>query len=295
MKPTLRKAVPQEEYSFILRKDTGTHMRNNWHYHPEYELLYIKNSTGTWLVGDYVGRFKSGDIILIGANLPHAFRHEYTYLTAKGQAPGESIVALFRKEMLCSPFMELPESKGIQKILQLSDRGLKLRGNARQMAAAIMQKIIKGSAGKRFIDLITIVQQLFETSEFDVLASPGYSYQSDKVDNAKISTIFEYTFNNYANPISIDEVAALVHLSKHSFCRFFKEKTKKTYTRFLMEVRIGKACRQLIEDDMTVSEACYSSGYNSISHFNHQFKTVKKKSPFEFKKEYADQLSHLYF
>ena len=295
MKPTLRKAVPQEEYSFILRKDIGTHMRNNWHYHPEYELLYIKNSTGTWLVGDYVGPFQSGDVILIGPYLPHAFRHEYTYLEDQKQAAGESIVAIFRKEIICSPFLNLPESKGIQKILQLSERGLKLKGETRRLATAIMETTMKGTAGRRFIDLMTILQLLADSSNFDVLASPGYSYESDNVDNAKISTVFEYTFNNYFNPISIDEVAALVHLTKHSFCRFFKEKTKKTYKQFLMEVRIGKACRQLIEDDMTVAEVCYSCGYNSISHFNHQFKTIKDKSPFEYKKEYTDQISHLYY
>ncbi len=91
----------------------------------------------------------------------------------------------------------------------------------------------------------------------------------------------------------IEDVAALIHMSKHSFSRFFKDKTKKTFIQFLMEVRIGKACRLLMEEDMNISEICYSCGYNNVSHFNHQFKAIIGKSPQEYKQMRTKLLTQL--
>jgi AraC-like DNA-binding protein len=290
MKPSLRKAVPNPECSFIVRMDVGKNMKNNWHYHPDCELLYIRRSTGTWLVGDYVGRFRSGDVILIGPNLPHSFRHEYAYVMERDKEPGEAIVALFLKRILGDTLLDLPEVKGIKNILALSEKGLKLTGRTRQKVAAMMEKMLDESPGRKLIDLLLILQMIAEEKGFKVLASNGFSYDSDGVDNARINAIFEYTFNNYQNQITVEEIAALVNMGKHSFCRYFKEKTKKTYIQFLMEVRIGKACRLLLEDDMNVAEVCYSSGFNSISHFNHQFKAIKNKSPMEYKQSYLNLL-----
>ncbi len=291
MKPTLRKAVPDPEYSFIIRKDRGESMRNNWHYHPEYELLYIKRSTGIWLVGDYIGHFQSGDIILLGPDLPHSFRHDYKYLMERDAEPGEAIVALFVKELFGSAFLNLPETKGIRHILTLAGKGLKITGKTMETVAGIMERVLYESPGGKLISLLHILQAIAEGNEYEILASNGFTYESDKIDNARINAIFEYTFNNYQNQVTIEEVAALVNIGKHSFCRYFKEKTKKTFIQFLTEVRIGKACRLLIEEDMNAAEVCYSCGYNSISHFNHQFKVIKNKSPLEFKRDYINLLT----
>lgn len=289
MKPTFRKSIPQPEYSYVVRKDVGTNIRTDWHYHPEYELVCVRKSCGTWLVGDYVGQFKSGDVILMGPDLPHCYRHDHEYITeGSGKEPGEVTAVLFLKEILGTSFLDLPEAKGIKNTLLLSDRGLKLTGRTRLEAGRILDKIQSASPGRRLIDMLSILQLIADTNEYQVLASNGFSYESDKIDNARISAILEFTFNNYQNQITIEEVAASINMGKHSFCRYFKEKTKKTYIQFLMEVRIGKACRLLIEDDMNIAEVCYSCGYNSISHFNHQFKAIKNQSPYEYKRGYID-------
>jgi len=75
-------------------------------------------------------------------------------------------------------------------------------------------------------------------------------------------------------------------MTRQSFCRYFKNKTRKTYIQFLMEVRIGHACRLLVEDEKNVKEISYDCGYNNISHFNHQFKLITKKKPLEYKRDY---------
>src|SRR5665213_1573225 len=135
MKPILRKAIPDFEASFVVRKDVGPMMKNSWHYHSECELLCIKRSRGIWLIGDYKGNFESGDIILLGSGTPHSYRHEDKYIREEECDQGEAIGTLFSTEIFGDSFLNLPESKEIKNLLELSKRGLKIKGITRQNIA----------------------------------------------------------------------------------------------------------------------------------------------------------------
>lgn len=291
MKPILRKAIPEVESSFVVRKDVGPKMKNNWHYHAECELLCIKRSTGIWLIGDYKGNFQSGDIILLGSGTPHSYRHEDKYIREEESEQGEALVTLFSPEIFGESFLNLPESKEIKNLLELSKRGLKMTGTVRENIGKIMEEIQEAEKGRKLISLLNILQLITEKQDYEILASEGYLCQAEKVNNDRLNVIIEYTYYNYHKQITIEEVASLVNMTIHSFCRFFKEKTKKTYIQFLMEIRIGQACKLLIEDDLHSAEVGYTCGYNSVSHFNHQFKTIKNTSPLAFKKSYLNLLN----
>ncbi len=291
MKPTLRKAIPEVESSFVVRKDIGPKMKNNWHYHAECELLCIKKSSGIWLIGDYTGNFESCDVILLGSGTPHSYRHENKYIGEDESEHGEALVTLFSPEVFGESFLNLPESKGIKNLLELSKRGLKIKGKSREIIGMILEEIQKAEKGRKLINLLNILQLITEKKEYEILATEGYSCKTEKTNNDRLSSIIQYTYYNYHKQITIEEIASLVSMSVHSFCRFFKEKTKKTYIQFLMEVRIGQACKLLIDDDMQSAEVGYTCGYNSISHFNHQFKIIKNTSPLEFKRNYLNLLN----
>ena len=290
MRPALRKAIPECESSFVVRRDAGESMENNWHYHAECELLYIRNGCGTWLIGDHEGHFKSGDIILLGPYIPHCFLFERKYLR-DGDGQGEAIVALFRPGILGDAFIDLPESVDIRNVFELCKRGLKMTGATRSEAGGIMGSMQEAGKGRKLINLLTILQSVTERNEYETLASCGYSFAAEKINSNRLNSVIEYTYVNYRKQITVEDVASLTNMSCQSFCRFFKEKTKKTYIRFLTEVRIGQACKLLIEDDMQPGEAGYICGYKSISHFNHQFKIIKNQSPLEFKRNYRSLLS----
>lgn len=285
MRPILRKMIPESENSFVVRKDIGENMKSSWHHHADCEVVYIKNGSGTCLIGDYEGHFESGDVILLGPYIPHSFIFESKYLN-NGDGQGEAIVALFQPEILGDAFLKLPESIEIRNVLELCKRGLKTTGGAKNEIGGIMEEMQKASKGRKLINLLTILQLISERNEYEISASHGYSFTTEKQNNARLNLVIEYTYVNYRKQIAVEDVASLTNMTVPSFCRFFKEKTKKTYTRFLMEVRIGHACKLLIEDDMHPGEAGYSCGYNSVSHFNHQFKVLKNQSPLEFKKNY---------
>lgn len=290
VRPTLRKTIPGIESSFVVKKVIGSHMRNNWHYHPEYEFLYIKKSYGTWLIGDYIGEFKSGDVILLGSCIPHSFIHEERYVQENNLNPGEAGVALFKPDILGEAFINLPESSGIRKVLQLCKRGLKMKGETRDEIGRIMEELPNVEKGRKLINLLSMLQVITEKHEYEILTSSGYANNTEMVSNDRLTQVLEYTYEHYHKTITLEEVANLVNMGTHSFCRFFKEKTGKTYIQFLMEVRIGQACKLLVEEDLQPGEVGYSCGYNSISHFNHQFKLIKNQSPLEFKRSYFNLL-----
>ncbi|MEO6837830.1 MAG: AraC family transcriptional regulator [Ginsengibacter sp.] len=291
MKPTLRKSIPEVESSFVIRRDIGSKMKNSWHYHDECELLYIKRSCGVWLIGDYEGHFESGDIIFLGSGIAHSFRHDYKYTTEEESEQGEVLVTLFLPEIFGETFLNLPEIKGIKDLLQLSKRGIKMKGTTKENIGIIMEEMFQSLKGRKLINLLDILQLITERNEYEILATIGYSCDNEKLNNDRLNLIIQFTYYNYYRQIAIEEVASLVNMSIQYFCCFFKQKTKKTYIQFLMEVRIGKACKLLIEDDMHSAEVGYICGYNSISHFNHQFKIIKNKSPLEFKRSCLNLLN----
>ncbi|MEO7766456.1 MAG: AraC family transcriptional regulator [Ferruginibacter sp.] len=288
MKAVLRQITSTPEYSFLVRKDVGEHTMNNWHYHPEFELLYIKKSSGTWLIGDHIGHFQNGDIVFIGPDLPHCFRHEKEY-TKNDKSAGETICVKFLFQIFGNQFFNMPEVKGIKELLSRSNCGLRITGKTKTSISKIIDKMPEVSPGKKLVHLLSILEEIAESKEYTTLSSKGFMQSRGDIDNERIKTVFEYTFNHYNEKIAIDDLASILNMTRESFCRYFKSKTKKTYVQFLMEVRIGYACRLLVEDEKNVAEISYECGYNTISHFNHQFKSITAKKPLEYRKDYLKQ------
>lgn len=286
MKPELRQITSTHQSSFLVRRDTGDRLLNNWHYHPEIELLFIKRSAGTWMIGDHIGPFKSGDMLLIGPNLPHCFRHEFDHIIKRDETAGEAICIKFVPAIFGNQFFNIPEAQQIKELLSECSYGLKLTGKTKNSLSITIDKMLVAPPGKRLVYLLSMLEEIAENKEYITLSSKGFMQFPANNDKDRIKLVYEYTFNHYNEKISIHQVAALLSMTRQSFCRYFKNKTNKTYIRFLMEVRIGYACRLLIEDEKNVCEISYEAGYNNISHFNHQFKLITKKQPLEYKKDY---------
>ncbi len=288
MKPVLRQIISTPQHSFLIRKDTGENLVNIWHYHPEIELLLMKRSSGTWLIGDHVGHFQAGDVVLLGANLPHCFRHEYNYTMKRSSTAGESICIKFLPDIFGNQLLNLPESLAIKKLLLKCNNGLKLTGKTKVSVAELIQNMLTATPGKKLIYLLLILEEIADSKDYTALSSNGFTKSPADTDKDRIKTIFEYTFLHFNEKITIDKVAGMLNMTRQSFCRYFKSKTKKTYIEFLMEVRIGHACRLLVEDEKNVAEISYNCGYNNISHFNHQFKIITGKRPLQYKFEYIE-------
>lgn len=289
MKPILRKVDTGIEHSFSVREDIYPYLYNHWHYHPELELTFIRKSCGTRLVGDHMERFYDGDLILLGSNLPHMWRNDDIYFHKKAGLQIEAIAIHFKDTCWGNEFLSIPEMKKIKGLLQKARLGIKITGPTRVCLQQRMEDMLHAKGIFRVSTLLEMLDTIANSPDKKFLSSPGFIQEYNLERTEKINEIYNYTFNHFTQPISIMEIADAVHISPNSFCRYFKTRTSKTFIQFLTEIRIGYACKLILEDQMSISQICFASGFNNLSNFNRRFKEVTGKTPMQYFKEYAFQ------
>jgi AraC-like DNA-binding protein len=280
MKPLLRKFSIQTDYSFSWQHYSAPHFYNHWHFHPELELLYIVNGTGTRLVGDSVAAFCAGELVLVGANLPHLWRSDDHCENS------ESVVIHILENFAGKDFLQIPEMKSIKDLFQKAQCGLVFEGKTVGMVSKILLGMQHKTGVERVIDLLTILKTISECSEIYALSKFGFNAQNSHSDTERINKIYAYVLSNFSENITVEQMARLANLSTTSFCRYFKKCTNKTFLDFLIEVRIGHARKQLIETDKSVGQISLEVGYNSISNFNSYFKKTTNMTPLAYQKAY---------
>ncbi|HWB28320.1 MAG TPA: AraC family transcriptional regulator [Chitinophagaceae bacterium] len=285
MKPILRK-VDTGNNSFSIKEDIYPHLYNHWHYHPEVELTLIRKGTGMRLVGDNIEQFKDNDLVLLGANLPHLWRSDAAYFKNDPELFVEAVAIHFKKDFWGSDFLELPEMKHIKAVLEKAKRGIKITGKTKRLLLPKMEAALQAGDAARIILLIEMLATIATSKDYKFLASAVFLKSYSLATTDKINTIYDYTFTHFQKELSIKEIAKVANLSPHSFCRYFKTRTLKTYWQFLLEVRIGYACKLLIENKLTVARICYECGFNNLSNFNRHFKDITKVTPLQYGKQY---------
>lgn len=268
--------------AFRVQHDQVKHLYNHLHQHPEIQLTLIKESHGTLVAGDYVGPFHPGDVFIIGSNQPHVFRNEEQYFRKKSKA--ETITVFFDERTLGKEFWQLPEMKGLHAFLQNSAGGFRVSGHKRKWLAERLEALLTAKQLHRLVLFMEILTVLQTRRELHPLSKATISRQIKSYDGNRLNRIMEFTFREYYRTITLKEVAALANLTPEAFCKYFKTRTRKTYTLFLNEIRINKAC-QLLQEDHPVASVCYDCGFTNRSNFNRIFKKIKKTAPARWRKQ----------
>lgn len=284
MKPHLLKVTLDPESSFIIHQNKGPKFYNQWHFHPEIELIYVQKGRGTRFIGNNISRFESNELLLIGSDLDHMWRCDPEYFLKGSKLIAEVTVIYFHHDFLGDRFFNTPELKGINSLLEKSKQGIKITGNTKNQVKDLIFKLPVLKGLERIFTLLKILDKITKTKEKQFINSMYQPAKFDKLEADRLNKIFHHTLTNFHRQISLSEIASIANLSAKSFCRYFKSKTKKTYYNFLLEVRVTHACNLLLEKDMTIYEVCYESGFNNLSNFNRYFKKIMNKTPFEFKK-----------
>jgi AraC-like DNA-binding protein len=284
MKPVLLKVPCGPSHSFSLRQDVNPYFYNQWHYHEELELTCIRQGAGTRIVGDHIGNFRAGDLVLLGSNLPHFWRSEDKYFKEDNTGLCESTVVHFSPGLLAPTFNHLPEFADIQALFSRARRGLCITGPSRQQVGGLMEDLFGVEGLERLLLLIRILQVIATSPHTTYLSSLGFSYSLNESDTQRLAKVYNYTLANFSRKIFLEEVAAIANLTPNAFCRYFKNHTRKTYSQFLLEIRVGHACKLLIEDKMSIGQICLESGFQDPSNFNRYFKAITRQSPKAFLK-----------
>ena len=287
MKPQLLKVPNEVVHSFNTRQDSLPNINNRWHYHPEIELIHFHKGSGTQFVGDRIKRFGPGDVVLVGSNLPHYWKYDENVLYATTDAQPYSTVIHFYPDFWGDRFLNLPENKAIKTILDNAKRGIQIIGSKQQLIGRLMNEMVHSEGPKRIILLMEALMEISYCAKAKQLASMGFRYNFDEADKDRINLICDYSFAHFKNKILLEEIATIANLSPNAFCRYFKSKTRKTYSQFINEIRVGNACKLLIEDKINVKQICYESGFNNFSSFHTVFKTITHKTPLAYKQEFC--------
>ncbi len=281
MKPLPFKIPPGSKESITVYHDKLPHFYATYHNHEELQLMLVIKGHGTAYIGDKIVQFKEGDVYLLGQNLPHVFKDK---MDPKRNNGIESISIFFLPGFMGDGFLAIPETRLLSTLIKESERGVFVEGDLRERVTAGIWQVTRQSGLPRLLTLIELLEQIAQTEELTFISSPGYHKPKRTVDGRKINDVFNFLLDNYAREIKLEEIADVAHMSPTAFCRYFKQHTRKTYSRFLNEIRIGQACKMLVDDQYTVGDICYNSGFNNVSNFNRQFKKVTGLTPSEYQK-----------
>jgi AraC-like DNA-binding protein len=286
MRPQLLKVLKGPGHSFSTRQDLVPHINNRWHYHKEVELIHFKKGEGTQFIGDNIKRFKAGDVVLVGSNLPHYWRFDDSYFEENAKVTADVRVAHFCEDFWGGNFLDLPETTNIKATLEKARRGLQITGRTRAAVAEALEDLLDADGPQRIILLIQALTTISTCKQLETLASIGFKHDFMEAENDRINDIYDFTLKNFKRPIQLEEIASVANISPNSFCRYFKSRTRKTYSQFLIEIRVGHACKLLIESGMSIKQLCYESGFNNFTSFHKYFKLITGKSPLVYQKEF---------
>ena len=286
MKAQLLKVHHKTEHSFNARKDMIPNINNRWHYHDEIELIYFHKGSGTQFIGDNIQHFKGGDIVLVGSNLPHYWKYDKMNFKEMENGKPFSSVIHFYENFMGEHFLDLPECKAVRLLLEKAKRGLLIKSPSTKIIAPLIESVFQTDGLNRIIALLNCLNVFSRIEECSTLSSMGFTYDLSTAGHDRINAIYDYTLRNFSEKICLKEIASIANLAPNSFCRYFKLKTGKTYYDFLTEIRIGYACKLLLDDKLSVKQICYESGFDNFSCFHKSFKKITGKPPQDYKNEY---------
>ncbi len=257
-------------------------LRNSffWHYHPEYELVYVEAITGIRHVGQHISSFMESDLVLIGPNVPH-LNFDYGIETDYHQ-----VVVQLKEHFLGDAFKETPEFSAIHKLFEKAYLGLSFSGETKRIVSEKLRHMQGLSHFEQIISLLEVFQVLANSKEVIALNEQDTSIKLFFDDKIRMGSVYKYIHANYDKHPDVNAVAASVHLSTPAFCRYFKKQTRMTFTDFVNQYRITQA-KTLLLKGLTVSEACYEVGFESLSHFNKVFRKLTGENPSALKKRYT--------
>jgi AraC-like DNA-binding protein len=254
-----------------------------FHSHPELELVYVKESFGKRIIGNSVMPFEPGDMVFLGSDIPHVWLNDEKYYQGIEDLKANSIVVYFHKDIFGPTFYELKETQKINELFFQAGKGISIIGKTNKQIAKKLEKLVSKKDFEVIVGLFEILSILSESQDTIYINDEIYSLmqKDSKVD--RLSEVFQYVNKNYKKNISLEEIAAVANMTRTSFCKMFRVKTKKNFVDYLHEIRISNACKLLLETDKSMSEIAYECGYKTASNFNKLFKKVKGITPSDFK------------
>jgi len=251
-----------------------------WHFHTQYELTYVLGSTGIRYVGDNIGNFQRGDLVLVGSNLPHS------WITIGQQKEKVRCIVIQWDDAFFGDWLGKPEFLPINSLLKLSARGIKFDLETSIAFEEALLSLNNSAPFERLLTFLEILQKLASSVGFKQLAGTSFSNTLTNVESERINIIYDFVKKNHLRKFSLQEVAETLSMGKETFCRYFKRAFNKPFFTFLNEYKISLASKMLIDTDLTISEIAYKTGYHNLTFFHRQFNKFMHLTPAKYRMRY---------
>ena len=281
MKIQLETISPESKSPFRVLHDPKLNDLFFWHFHPEYELVYIEGATATRHVGDHISTYQKSDLVLIGSNMPHLnFDH--------GVKTNYRMEVLHIKPSFRKSFAnEMPELNQICELFDQAQFGIAFNGETKNSIGKRIKELHTLAPFQLFVEVMQLLEELSNSNEYTLLHDKPFVNRFSLKEQKRMRTIYAYIDEHYQGKITVNEIASLCNLSKPAFCRYFKKATGNSFVAFLNQYRISQAKRLLLMG-RNITETCFDCGFESLSYFNRIFKKVTLENPSEFKKRHLN-------
>lgn len=286
MRPLLEKlTVPDGQSWAFLNRRLDDEIPFQWHCHREYELTLTLNSRGQRFVGDHVGPYGDGDLVLLGPNLPHTWASSARIVDA---APHVALVMWFRSEWIDQLVASVAELSILQPLLGDACRGVRFSDGSAALVRPTIESMAQLPSARRLVALLDVLVTLPCDADRSLLASPSRGQPPfTGADRPRIERVLDHVHAHYQERLSIEALAQLAHLSPSGLHRLFRRHTRMTPLAYVTQLRIGRACQLLISTAQPIAHIACSVGFDNLSNFNRQFRALKQATPREFRRKLA--------
>jgi AraC-like DNA-binding protein len=277
MKAKLEKISSDSDSSFRILLTPNLNEIFYWHFHPEYEIVYVETESGIRHIGDHISKYEGSDLAFIGPNIPH-LNFDYGVKTTVN-----TVVVQMKENFLGLDFFSLPEISAIRGFFEKAKSGIAINGKTKLLAGEKLKQLTSLSHFDQLMTLLQVFNLLAHSDEVEILNARPITNASVLKEQQRLQKVHHYIEANYQDEIDVNVVANLCNLTTAAFCRYFKKSTHFTFTDFVNQFRINQS-KKLLLQDKNVTEACYESGFTNVSYFTKTFKKITGQNPSAFKK-----------
>ncbi len=268
-----------------VKKIYKPHFDHPFHFHKLCELTWIEKSYGKLIIGDYVGNFAEGELILASPELPHLWKCDALYYKKKKNLHTKAVGLYFPLEFINRVTDDAGSISLYNDLMHRAERGLRFHGETRLKTIEKIKEIAQCGGLVQLGIFLQVVDMLTKSKEYTALASIGYKSSTNENDMERFNDVYQFLLKNFSRDIMLEEVSRICNMTPNAFCRYFKQKTQKTFTRFLNEIRIGHARKLLQNENYSIKDICFECGYNNPVNFFSFFKQITGQTPNGFRKK----------
>ena len=278
--------IPKSENSFIqYQEDRGNHFYDSLHQHSQAQLTLIIEGRGQLLVGDYVGRFEPGDVYLLAESIPHVFRSDSDYYQEDSNLKIGGNTLFFDFKAMSKAFSEVEDFHDLVHLNKKIAGCFKITGGTKEKITELLARFGEFSGLVRLRHCMHILSLLdFTSSDLVPLNQIPILKSMTERDGRRMDQVMRFILENSKRQIPLEEVAEQAYMSKEAFCRFFKLRTRRTFTQYVQQLRVTEAKKLLLETELSISQVSFQVGFQTLSHFNKTFKSLTEMTPKDWRK-----------